>query len=302
VTDSVNQRLLTIVQRQDGVITVAQTLAAGLTRAQIRTLLDSKGWTRPARGILAAPDPIDPFRTSVRAALLACPSTVAAGITAARLHDLWLLRRWTTEEVPELLMAAGITHRQRAGMRRRSGLHAEEQTTIAGFAVTTLARTVHDLAVRLPLDDLVCLLDSALRLGWVVTPDRRSASMLTAAHQLVDGRSESALETLLRLLLVQAGLPPESLQFEVLSSENRVLARLDLAWPSMKLAVEADGKEIHEAPRALYRDRRRSNDLQLLGRTVLRFTWADVTRHPAWVVTQVRKALEHAGMVVQQHR
>jgi hypothetical protein len=194
VTDSVDPRCLTLLDRQDGVITIAPALAAGLTRAQIRTLLDSRGWTRPTQGILAAPDPIDPFRTSVRSALLACPSSVAAGMTAARLHGLWLLRRWTSAEVPELLMAAGITHRRRSGMRRRSGLHAEELTTTGGFAVTTLARTVHDLAVRLPLDGLVCILDSALRLGWVPTPDRRAGSMLPAAGQLADARSESALE------------------------------------------------------------------------------------------------------------
>jgi very-short-patch-repair endonuclease len=101
---------------------------------------------------------------------------------------------------------------------------------------------------------------------------------------------------------VSAGLPPGSLQFEVFGSDSRVLARLDLAWPSVKLAIEADGKAVHDAPTALYRDRRRSNDLQLLGWTVLRFTWADVTRHPEWVIAQVRKALEHAGMVVEGRR
>ena len=296
----IGEELRSLLESQDGVISAAQAFGAGLTRAQIRTLIKSRGWTRPAHGILAAPEPPDPFRASVRGALLACPNAVVSGLTAARVHGLWLLRRWSPEEVPELMIAAGITHRQRGGMRRRSGLHAEEQLAVAGFPVTTLERTLHDLAVRLPLEELVCVMDSALRLGCAITRDTRARSLLPRAQTFADARSESALETLLRVLLALDGLPPESLQHEVLNPDGRTLARLDLSWPSVKLAVEADGKGPHDAPQALYRDRRRSNDLQLLGWTILRFTWTDVTQHRQWVIAQVRAALEHAGMVVNR--
>lgn len=291
---------MSVLERQDGVATAAQAHAAGVTRAQIRTLLDKRGWTRPTRGILVAPDPVDPFRASVRAALLACPGAIASGITAARLHELWLLRRWTPAEAPQLLIAAGITHVQRPGMRRRSGLHAEETVVCEGFPTTTLERTVRDLAVVLPLNELLCVLDSALQKGW--TPgrhDRRTRSLLPLAAALADAQSESPLETLLRLLLVHAGLVPESLQFEV-AGPGGFHARLDMAWPSVRLAVEADGKESHDRPDALYKDRRRSNNLQLLGWTILRFTWADVTRNPEWVVAQVRSALEHLAMAADR--
>jgi very-short-patch-repair endonuclease len=101
------------------------------------------------------------------------------------------------------------------------------------------------------------------------------------------------LETRLRLVLMAAGLPPEELQF-VLRSAGRFVARLDMAWPSRRLAVEADGR-VHDQPQALYRDRDRQNDIVLAGWTVLRFTWADVVHRPTQVIARVRAALALAS-------
>ncbi len=142
------------------------------------------------------------------------------------------------------------------------------------------------------MEDLVCLLDSALRIGWV--PDLgspRSQRKLRAALAQTDHRSESPFETRLRVRLVRADLAPETLQFELLAADGRVYARLDMAWPSVKLAVEADGRETHDAPAALYHDRVRANDLELAGWTILRFTWADLYKGSDWIESQVRRAL-----------
>ena len=64
------------------------------------------------------------------------------------------------------------------------------------------------------------------------------------------------------------------------------------AWPSRRLAVEADGRETHDKPEALYQDRVRQNNLVLAGWTVLRFTWDDVHRRPHWVLAQIGAALQ----------
>ena len=179
-------------------------------------------------------------------------------------------------------------------MQRRSGLHADEQTIAGGFPVTTVERTVHDLAVRLRTDDLVCLLDSALRLGWMPQKeDRRARSRMREALPLADARSESPLETRLRLLLTRAGLPPESLQFEVRDATGRMVARVDMAWPGVRLGIEADGRSVHGLPEALLGDRRRQNDLQELRWTILRFTWDDVVNHPQAVIAKVRWTLRN---------
>lgn len=291
IAPSLPTSLLLMLGRQEGVVTTAQALGCGLTRRQLRTLV-AAGWGHPTRGVYVAPHAADPFRASVRAALLACPSGVVCGVTAARIHRLRGLPEWTPAEEPHLILPAGRGYNTRSGVRLHSGLRRGEQTVAGECPTTTLARTVDDLACLLAPDDLVCLLDCALRSGWRPGPSSsRSQRKLRAALALSDARSESPFETRLRLLLVRAGLAPETLQLEVLDAAGRVYARLDMAWPSVKLAVEADGRAHHDAPQALYRDRIRANDLELAGWTILRFTWADLHRRPAWVIAQVRRGL-----------
>jgi very-short-patch-repair endonuclease len=157
--------------------------------------------------------------------------------------------------------------------------------------VTTLKRTVNDLALLLGADELVCALDSALRKGWQLEPGTSAGvGKLRAANALADARSESTFETLLRLVLIRGGVPPETLQFKIWKN-GLVRFRLDFAWPSLELAVEADGREFHDAPAALYGDRAKANVLEVAGWTILRFTWSDLLHDPEGVVAQVAAAI-----------
>jgi hypothetical protein len=248
---------------------------------------------------MVAPDAVDPFRATVRAALLACPTAVACGVTAARIHGLWGQSQWTPNERPHLLLPAGRSYNARNGVRLHSGALPEERAVRDRLPVTTVERTVLDMCPALAFNNLVGLLDSALRLGWQPRITRRMTQKLRAALALADVRAESAFETLLRLLFVHAGLPPEALQFEVFDVDGRLYARLDIAWPSMKVAVEADGRAHHDTVAALYRDRVRANQLELQGWTILRFTWADLVRRPDWIVGQVRRALNPDRVVIR---
>jgi len=287
--DSKASLLQPFLRRQDGVVTTAQALDAGLTPRQLSALLD-RGWTRPARGVYVQPEPPDPFRASLRAALLLCPEGSACGITAGRLHEVWGLPLWTPEELPELIVPAGAVRGQPSGMHLRFGLDPADRIRRKGFPVTSLARTVVDLAGTLPLDDLICLVDSALALGWTLDGNRvsrRREARLREALLLADARSESPLETKLRLLLVRAGLPPEALQLRLFTKDGVCFARVDFAWPSCRLAVEADGRDVHDRPQALHEDRVRQNRLMAASWTVLRFTWRDVTQDSEYVITEV---------------
>jgi hypothetical protein len=246
-----------LILRQDGAMTTAQAAAAGISPRQLRTLV-ANGWGDPTRGVFVSPE-ADPFRASVRAALLVCPSGVVGGTTAARLWKLWGLPMWTPAERPQIFLPVGDTYGVRSGVRLHSGLRPGERTTRCGFPVAKLSPTVDHLASVFAPDDLVCLLDRALQLGWapkLTSP--RSQRKLRAALALTDRRSESPFETRIRIRLVRAGLAPETLQFELFTTDGRVYARLDMAWPSVKLAVEADGRETHDAPPALYHDRVRA--------------------------------------------
>lgn len=149
----------------------------------------------------------------------------------------------------------------------------EDREIVDGLARTRVVRTLSDLR-GLSRAALVSLLDSALQQGRCPLADLQAVPALATALALADGRAESPLETRLRLVLVAAGLPPEELQYVLSSPNGRFLGRLDMAWPSRRLAVEADGRQTHDELSALYRDRERQNDIVLAGWTVLRFTWA----------------------------
>jgi very-short-patch-repair endonuclease len=67
--------------------------------------------------------------------------------------------------------------------------------------------------------------------------------------------------------------------------------RPDFVWLERRLVVEVDSWIAHGTPRAFQADRTQSNALQLAGWTILRFTYADVTRRPEVVAAQVRAVL-----------
>jgi hypothetical protein len=107
---------------------------------------------------------------------------------------------------------------------------------------------------------------------------------------LVDPLSGSVPESVARCLFVTAGLPAPICQLTI-TSDGRQIARVDFAWPHVRLVVEIDGFEWHFSREAFQRDRTRQNDLVLLGWTVLRFTADDVRLRPAMVVEKVAAAL-----------
>jgi hypothetical protein len=76
--------------------------------------------------------------------------------------------------------------------------------------------------------------------------DRRGTSRATVLLGLATGKAESPPESWLRLLVAEAGYPLGVPQYEVRDLDGRVIYRLDLAWPELRIALEYDGYEAHE--------------------------------------------------------
>ena len=207
-----------------------------------------------------------PERGRVRAALLLRPNTVVCGVTAARLHRLDALPPATPDEPVHLLAPPDASHSRThvRGRGAQGGCRARRRSRSSrgcppppsGVRLPTSCSPPHDR------DGAVSIVDAALHDGTLADlaevrralVGRRGAVRSAAWLRLVDGRSESPLETRLRLLLTDAGFPPEQLQWPVVTADGRV-PRLDLAWPSRMVCVEADGAAFHSDPHALYRDR-----------------------------------------------
>jgi very-short-patch-repair endonuclease len=237
----------------------------------------------------------------VHAAQLCRPGAVACDLTAARLLGFEALPTPDPAEKIHLLLPPHASRKSSpAFVLHWSPYRAEEMTEIGGLSVSSPERTLADILLSWSRVEAIAVVDAALHQGQVLDLERVRSMMVgrLGARRLgswwlaVDGRSESALETRLRLLLSDAGLPPEEIQYRVRDTYGSVFARLDLAWPSRQLCVEADGAGVHSQPTALLRDRRRQNALISAGWTVLRFTWADVISAPRSVTSAVRYALD----------
>jgi very-short-patch-repair endonuclease len=98
------------------------------------------------------------------------------------------------------------------------------------------------------------------------------------------------MESVLRWLLHEAGLPAPALQLSVHDLDGVLIGRADMAWPDKKVLVEFDGN-VHRDRDVFINDLRRQNRLIAAGWTVLRFSSADVLGHPERVIAAVRAAL-----------
>ncbi|MFY1698853.1 MULTISPECIES: DUF559 domain-containing protein [unclassified Solwaraspora] len=246
----------------------------------------------------AAADNAD-HRTWCEAAALWLPAGGAiAGLSAAYLWGVDLLPR---DAPVSVAVPPGSRIRQPDRMVvRRVRLPAGDVTRFGGLPVTTGLRTAFDLGAHPSRTDALVAVDALLhrrvvklpalcglveeRAGWPGV--RRLRELLP----LAEPRTESPMETRLRLLLHDAGLPPPVAQHEVLDPLGRLVARVDFAYPRWRLAIEYEGD--HHRERAHYQqDVARFNALRDCGWLVLRFTADDVLRHPDRTARQVASAL-----------
>jgi len=110
----------------------------------------------------------------------------------------------------------------------------------------------------------------------------RGCATVRAALPLVRVGVESPKETETRLSIIAAGLPEPTVQHPAFAG-GRFIARIDLAYPEWKIAIEYEG-DGHRTEREQWRrDIRRQRDLEDAGWIVIRLTQADL-RHPdAWI-------------------
>lgn len=226
-------------------------------------------WTRVSRGLYRPRASDSPLHDDLRAWQLALPATGCfTHLTGA------LVRGWAVPPLPpDLPVFAGIA---RCDPRpRRPGLlisrHAEpiHYDELGGLRVARAAEIMLAVGRDLGLLDLVVLADSALRLGACSeaelhkagTRRRRGAPALRLALAYVDGRSESAWETVLRLLHQLSGVPVEA-QYVIRRDTGSY--RADLRIVGTRRLAEYDG-EVHRGSAQHAKDLLRERELHRLG-------------------------------------
>jgi hypothetical protein len=239
-------------------------------------------------------------RSRVAAVLLgAPPSAVVSHVTAAALWDLQV--PLVAEDRRVHLTVQPPTH-VRSRSDRRVHCADLEDWQIArrdGITLTSPGRTWRDLAGCLPAPALLAVTDQMLARRYpreafrrLVDGGRGVRGIRSARRVLAvaDPLAGSPMESVLRWLILEAGLPAPVLQHAVRGPIRELIGLVDLAWPEQKVLVEFDG-DVHRERRVFVNDLRRQNGLVLAGWVVLRFTSADVLGRPAWVLETIRRAL-----------
>jgi hypothetical protein len=291
-----NAELSSLLDAQGGVVTSAQALTF-LTRRGLEKHLNHGALQKVWYGIYGRGEVTTGLR--LRGLDLAAGTTVTVCMgTAAAAHGFETER---TTDV-HVLNPSGRQLRSTEGLvvHRRGGA---QLTVVGGRPATAPAWTAIELARGLRRPRALATLDAALRSGTCSRDDLARAVVLQAGRRgivtvrallgLASPRAESPMESEARLVMIDGGLPPPVLQYEVVDLQGYTW-RLDFAWPSLRVAAEYDGVDWHSGPEAFVRDRRRAAALQDLGWVVVPIVAEDV-RH--WRVELVRRLQARLGRV-----
>jgi very-short-patch-repair endonuclease len=275
-----------------GLCTWRQLRSQGTSSLAVSHAVRSGQLRRVHRGVYAAGD----LEARQRALAVMRAGAVVSHTTAAALWGFDLVRA----ERAEATWPRNWNGVRPPGVR----IHRADQVEVElfdGVRLTSRLRTLVDCARVLPLEEAVAVMDSALRQGAVTVEGlataARSASgpgsaKVRHAVSLADGRAESVLESVLRVVLRLAGVSAEPQV--VIRVRGEFVARVDLLVDGW-LVLEADGFAYHSATGDFRRERRAHNALVLAGYRVLRFTWHDVLTSPDYVVATVRTAVAAAA-------
>ena len=285
--------------RQGGILRRDQALAFGLTRGQIARRVEDGRWRRLGTygyRLIEMSDPLD----QVRAAIAALPDAVVSHHTAGELHGLARL----PSGIASVSVHARTTHWfPGVEVHRSQDIQPAHLTEVDGLPITTIPRTIVDLAAVLTQRHLAIVVDEALAEGQTSVGQarlvldevaRRGKPGVRALRKVLDIRSPgpergSQLERFGARVLIGGGLAEPEYEFPIPWATDR---RFDAAYPHRSLGIEWDSRRWHSQVDAIARDRARDREAVLHGWRVLRFTWEDLTQHPNEVVDTVRRALE----------
>ncbi|SDQ48948.1 endonuclease domain-containing protein [Quadrisphaera sp. DSM 44207] len=283
--------------------TVLEALQLGMTRDQLR----GPHLRAPHRGVRVPAALPDTLRVRCAAARLVLPE--AAAVSGPTGVALWgLPQPLGAPDVLEGPLHVVVPPPRRAprlpDVEAAQSRFAPSRLTRRGLPVLHPVHLWCDLAPDLPLDDAVALGD-AVRRRWARAEalteavrsreGQRGAEQLRRVLALVRHPVDSAMETLARLQLTRAGLPEPVCGRDVVV-DGAWVARPDLSWPEVRVAVEHDGDHHRTDPHQWRSDVRRKQLLEACGWRVVVLTADDLLRRPEQTAALVASALRERGL------
>lgn len=265
---------------------------------------------RVHRGTYLDPEHTDPSRipaevihaSRVFGVMAQSVTATVSGISAAVLHGLPLLKRRLEGPVT-------VTRRNPGAPRehlvvRRSPLKPDEVTQLHGVPVTTLKRTIRDLAEAVEPHELLAAADAALRLGGNLDgldEPLRHRRVLRQVVEYASPRSESFAESWSKYVFRQQEIEFDWQQVSIFDEHGRFVARCDFG-SQLGLLGEFDGRikydtiagSSEEAARVVMAEKQRENQLRALGWDVARWTWSDL-QNPEKLIRRLNAQLANAA-------
>lgn len=310
-----------------GAFSVRQGRAAGLGDERMR----GPDLVRPFRGVRIAKDapppggdyltrndlPAPPAELLTRCAALAVAlgdEPVFTHLTAAQLWPVPLPLAPACDDLHLGVAAPGRPP-------RRQGVCGHKLLDSRAFVVRRHDRRIVDpatmfcqLGALLSVEDLVAVGDALIRTPvhphplddrpWLTLDEltervalfrgRGKARASTAAGRVRPG-AESRPETLVRLAIVDAGLPEPEVNGEVFGSRRNRLGRADLLYRKWRVIVEYDGDQHRTDTRQWDRDVRRLEGFAAHGWVVVRITGRAFFGDRSTSIARVEHALRAAG-------
>ena len=291
-----DERIAELARRQHGVVAYRQLVEMGFGRGAIEHRIACGRLHRVHRGVYAVGHRRISSRGLCMAAVLACgPGAVASHRWAAA---IWGIRPNASRTVD--VTTQGRSRHPRRGIRVHNArrLHPDDWTTRDGIPITTVARTLLDLAETVRRQQLRRAFEHAERLRLL---DIRALEELCKRS-----RGRRGLRPLKALLAEAKGPPPatrsdlEDRFLDLVREANLPLPvvnglvegfEVDMHWPERQLVVELDSRAWHGTDAAFERDRMRDTELQLAEHRVLRITHRRLEGAPESVVSDLRRAL-----------
>jgi very-short-patch-repair endonuclease len=290
------------------VLSVAEWRRAGVTEARIRSLIRSGELIRVWHSVYATRSAIEWSKVDrarghalqvIAAAASVGRDSVASHQSAALIHGLDLF------PAPPDMVTMTRSPVRNSGRRKSDGiffrtaeLPEDHVTKQLGARVTTVPRTVVDLARVSSFMSGVVTADSALRAGLTTKgallatckacprwPGIRQARRVV---EFSDSRAESVFESCARVVFHEHGLEAPELQFTVAGPGFRY--SVDFYWAKYKLIAEADGAMKYADQRAAIRQLRRDQEIRDLGYNVVHFTWRDLFQNPEHLIARLNNA------------
>jgi very-short-patch-repair endonuclease len=292
-------RIAEVARRQYGVVARQQLLQLGMTEREIDYRL-AIGRLHPIhQDVYSVGHLIVPREGRWLAAVLASgPHAVLSHWSAAA---LWMIR-----PNERSLIDVTTPHKSRSwnGIRRHhKALPPDEVTVEEGIPVTSVPRTIFDLAATEDLDVIVAMLrESEHRNLWdrlslwdlvARYPGRRGVRKVRLALQRIteepSGRTRSKLEERFAPFLRRHRLPLPRFNDWILLGPKRY--QVDCHWPGTNKIVELDGWQGHRTRTAFREDRARDRALHVAGYAVIHLTWNQLDDEPEAIAADLRALL-----------